>query len=103
MAAGLDHRVPEFFDIIQEVLAAGIAQHLAQQAAQQPDVVPHRARHLMPVKVPADGTGATWAGFCWPSIYWSGFCWPGFGWHCAHAASVAKGHGPPSLPLAHDQ
>ena len=54
----LDHRVPELLDVIQEVLAAGVAEHFAQQAAEQPDVVPHRAGHLVPVEVPADRSGS---------------------------------------------
>ena len=50
--------MPESLHVIQEILAAGVTQHVAQQAAQQPDVVPHRLGHLVPVEIPADRLAA---------------------------------------------
>ena len=38
VAAGLDDRPAQPLDVVEQVLATGFAQHLAEQAAEQPDV-----------------------------------------------------------------
>ena len=54
-AAGVDHRVPQPLGVVQQLLAAGLAQHLAQQAAEQPHVAAQRRGQLLPVGVPGRG------------------------------------------------
>ncbi len=38
---GVDHRVPQPLDVRQQVRAAGLADHLAEHVAEQPDIAPH--------------------------------------------------------------
>ena len=53
--AGVDNRVPQPLGVVQQLLAAGFAQHLAQQAAEQPHVAAQRRGQLLPVGVPGRG------------------------------------------------
>ena len=55
--AGGDHRQPQPLDIVEQVLATGLAQHLAKQIAEQPDIPAHRLGHLLPVGIPAHAVG----------------------------------------------
>ena len=54
-AAGVDHRVPQPLGVVQQLLAAGFPEHLAQQAAEQPDVAAQRRGQLLPVGIPGRG------------------------------------------------
>ena len=48
-----DHGPPQPLDVVEQALAAGLAEHLAQQVAEQPDIPAHRRRHVLAVGVPA--------------------------------------------------
>ena len=38
---GGDHRLAQPLDVVEQILAAGLAQHLAEQIAEQPDIAAH--------------------------------------------------------------
>ena len=38
---GRDHRLAQSLDVVEQVLAAGLAQHLAEHVAEQPDIAAH--------------------------------------------------------------
>ena len=50
---GVDDRAPQPFHVVQQALAAGFAEHLAEQVAEQAYVPAHRRRHVLAVGVPA--------------------------------------------------
>ena len=50
-----DHAMTQLLHVVEEVLAAGLADDLAQYLAQQPDVAPHRGWHATGVGVSARG------------------------------------------------
>ena len=64
--AGRDDGVPEPFDVVEQFLAAGLAERVAEQPAEQPDIAAHRRRHVLTVGVPAHrasvATGPGWSG-----------------------------------------
>jgi hypothetical protein len=50
---GRDDRVPQPFHVVEQVLAAGLADHLAEQVTKEPDIPAHQRRQLLPVRLPA--------------------------------------------------
>ena len=52
-AARRDDGVPQALGVVEQFLAAGLAQHLAEQVAEQADIPAHRRRHVLAVGVPA--------------------------------------------------
>ena len=48
---GRDDRLAQSFHVIEQILAAGLAQHRAQHVAEQPDVTAHPPGQLLPVGV----------------------------------------------------
>ena len=50
---GRDDRLAQPFHVVEQILAAGFAQHLAEHVAEQPDVTAHPPGQLLPVGVAA--------------------------------------------------
>ncbi len=50
---GRDDRAPQPFHVVEQVLAAGLADHLAEQVPEQPDIPAQWDRQLGPVTFPA--------------------------------------------------
>ena len=48
---GRDDRLAQPFHVVEQILAAGVAQHLAEHVAEQPDVPAHPPGQLLPVGV----------------------------------------------------
>ncbi len=61
-APGLDHRPAQPLGVVQEILAAGLAQHLAQDPAEQPYIAPHRRGQLLAVGIPGRRGGRRGSG-----------------------------------------
>jgi hypothetical protein len=60
---GSDDRPPQPFHVIEQLLAARLSQHLAEQVSEQADIPAHRLRHVLTVGVPAHAASvATGAG-----------------------------------------
>lgn len=57
---GRDDRLAQPFHVVEQILAAGVAQHLAEHVAEQPDVPAHPPGQLLPVGV----TGRAGAAAC---------------------------------------
>ncbi len=50
---GGDHRVPQPLDVGEQVRPGGLADHLAEHLAEQPDVPAHRLGQLSGIALPA--------------------------------------------------
>ena len=48
-----DDGAPQPLHVVEQVLAARLAEHLAEQVAEQADIPAHRRRHVLAVGVPA--------------------------------------------------
>jgi len=56
---GRDDRVPQPFHVVEQILAAGLADHLAEQVTEKPDVPAHQRGQLLPVRLPGHAPSAS--------------------------------------------
>ena len=54
--AGSDYPVAQVLDVVEQIPAIRLGDHLTQDLAKQPDVPPHCGRHPPRIRVPALGT-----------------------------------------------
>ena len=56
-----DDRVPQAFHVVEQILAARLADHLAEQVAEEPHILAHQRGQLLPVRLPGHAPSASLA------------------------------------------